>query len=179
MGTRVSTSPSSRPLAEVSVVDGMLSSRQRVCLPIPAYCAALGTAGIGRTPLGESGGCCGAWDVEQVLALAPDPASAKAGQGQARAAKWSGLGSSERALWGLCQGSGKKPYQTVVDLSGPAFKCTLPEPEVPLQARARADAALGGRWAAGRAEEPEWVDEWLEERALALRRRRAGRAEAG
>ena len=57
----------------------------------------------------------GLWDVEQVVRLAPDPASAKAGQGLARAAKWSGIGATDRAVWGLCQGSGKQPYQTTVD----------------------------------------------------------------
>jgi hypothetical protein len=46
------------------------------------------------------------WTAEQVLAYAPDAASAKAGQEQATPAVWSGLGSNDRALWGLCQGSG-------------------------------------------------------------------------
>ncbi|WP_460650402.1 SWIM zinc finger family protein [Kribbella endophytica] len=106
----------------------------------------------------------GPWDVEQVLALAPDPASAKAGQAQARVAKWSEAGSSESALWGYCQGSGKSPYQTSVDLSGPAFKCTCPSRKFPC----KHSLGLMLLWAAGglpAAEEPEWVDKWLAERS--------------
>jgi hypothetical protein len=71
------------------------------------------------------------WDAEQVLALAADPASAKAGQSLARAAKWSATGSSARALWGRCEGSGKQPYQTMVDLAGPAFRCSCPSRKFP------------------------------------------------
>jgi hypothetical protein len=37
---------------------------------------------------------------EQVLAIAPDPASAKAGQGQAAAARWPLLGVDDGALVG-------------------------------------------------------------------------------
>ncbi|WP_133979120.1 SWIM zinc finger family protein [Kribbella voronezhensis] len=106
----------------------------------------------------------GPWDVERVLALAPDAASAKAGQSQANPAKWSEQGSSERAVWGLCQGSGKKPYQTIVDLSGPAYRCSCPSRKFPCK------HALGLllQWstnliAAG--SEPPWVTEWVEERA--------------
>ena len=62
-----------------------------------------------------------AWTAEQVLAIAPDASSAKAAHKQSNPGVWSGLGSSDRALWGLCQGSGKQPYQTVVELSGPAY----------------------------------------------------------
>ena len=34
-------------------------------------------------------------------------------------------------LWGLCAGSGKNPYQTIVDLSGPAYKCSCPSRKFP------------------------------------------------
>nr|WP_202894341.1 SWIM zinc finger family protein [Kribbella italica] len=96
--------------------------------------------------------------------MASDPASAKAGQAQARVAKWSEAGSSEGALWGYCQGSGKSPYQTSVDLSGPAFKCTCPSRKFPC----KHSLGLMLLWAAGglpATEEPEWVDKWLAERS--------------
>ncbi len=32
----------------------------------------------------------------------------------------------EAAVCGLCQGSGKNPYQTQIDLIGPAFRCSCP-----------------------------------------------------
>src|SRR5438874_12199129 len=62
------------------------------------------------------------WTTQQVLALAPDASAAKAGQSLASPRPWSELGQDERAVWGLCQGSGKEPYQTQVDLSEPALK---------------------------------------------------------
>ena len=54
---------------------------------------------------------------EQILALAPDDASRKSGKELASPAKWVSKGADERALWGECQGSGSKPYQTQIDLA--------------------------------------------------------------
>jgi hypothetical protein len=73
------------------------------------------------------------WSSERVRALAPDPASAAAGAALATPAQWSQAGSDPAgpALWGLYQGSGKKPYQTVVDLAGPAFACSCPSRKFP------------------------------------------------
>src|SRR6185295_11590067 len=70
---------------------------------------------------------------DQVIALAPDAASAKAGAALASPRKWSGCGrdADGRVVWGLCQGSGAKPYQTRVDLSEPAFNCTCPSRKFP------------------------------------------------
>jgi hypothetical protein len=116
------------------------------------------------------------WTAERVAGLAPDPASEKAGRALATPARWSGAGASEDAVWGFCQGSGKKPYQTCVELAEPAFRCSCPSRKFPCK------HALGLLllWAAGRidgAEPPEWVHTWLSERAD--RARRAGnRAEA-
>ena len=106
-----------------------------------------------------------------MLALAPDASASKAGQGLASPRSWSGLGQDERAVWGLCQGSGKKPYQTQVDLSEPAFKCSCPSRKFPCK------HALGLLllWAASGevpvAPRPVWVEEWL-----ASREQRAERA---
>ena len=47
---------------------------------------------------------------DQIIKLAPDAASVKAGKGLASAAKWVLRGAGDRALWGHCQGSGKNPY---------------------------------------------------------------------
>lgn len=115
-----------------------------------------------------------ALDVEQVLGLAPDPASAKAAQSLARGAKWSALGSSERALWGLCQGSGKKPYQTVVDRGGPAFKCSCPSRKFPckhaLGLMLLAATGALSETAGPETPEPGWAASWLEERAARAER---------
>ena len=65
----------------------------------------------------------------QVLALAPDPASAKAGRGLGNPARWSALGREGQAIWGECQGSAL--YRTQVDLTGPAFHCSCPSRKFP------------------------------------------------
>ncbi|MFC0624661.1 SWIM zinc finger family protein [Kribbella deserti] len=111
------------------------------------------------------------WSSEQVLGLASDAASVRAGQGLARIAKWSSAGCDERAVWGLCQGSGAKPYQTSVDLDGPAFRCSCPSRKFPCK------HALGLLllWSAGvlpAEAEPAWVASWLADREA-----RAGKAD--
>jgi hypothetical protein len=105
------------------------------------------------------------WSVEKVLALAPDPGSASAGQGLASLRKWAGLGASERAIWGLCQGSGKDPYQARVDLSEPAFKCSCPSRKFPCKHGLGLLLLFASERASFKASsEPGWVSEWLESR---------------
>lgn len=106
------------------------------------------------------------WTIERVQGLAPDAASAKAGQGQAKASKWPLLGRSDSSVWGEVQGSGKRPYQVRIDLGEPAFKCTCPSRKFPCK------HALGllflmaeGSDAIGVAEPPDWVTEWLQGRS--------------
>lgn len=107
-----------------------------------------------------------AYTPEQVLELAPDSSSAKSGRELAVEKKWQNLGASDRALWGECQGSGTKPYQTRVDLSGPAFKCSCPSRKFPckhglalfLLALQKAELFL-------QSEAPGWVSEWLASRS--------------
>lgn len=71
------------------------------------------------------------WTSEQILAMAPDASSAKNGQGLANPRKWVTLGYDDRAIWGECQGSGSKPYQTQIDLKEIAFKCSCPSRKFP------------------------------------------------
>ncbi|MFA9211586.1 MAG: SWIM zinc finger family protein [Moraxellaceae bacterium] len=71
------------------------------------------------------------WKTEQIIALAPDSSSEKNGRALANAAKWLTRGRSENAVWGECQGSGKNPYQTAIDLREPAFKCSCPSRKFP------------------------------------------------
>src|SRR5437660_1496499 len=73
----------------------------------------------------------GSWTTEQILALAPDAGSAKAGKELASPRKWLTLGQEGQAAWGECQGSGAHPYQTKIDLSEPAFQCTCPSRKFP------------------------------------------------
>ncbi|MDQ8704279.1 SWIM zinc finger family protein [Streptomyces sp. LHD-70] len=109
------------------------------------------------------------WTADQVLALAPDAASRKAGSKLGAAGPWSEAGnSSEGAVWGLCKGSGSKPYQTVVDTTGPAYKCSCPSRKFPckhalglLLLWAGPDGADG---TVPEARPPEWAEQWLADR---------------
>ncbi|MGW2641431.1 SWIM zinc finger family protein [Streptomyces sp. NPDC001348] len=125
------------------------------------------------------------WTTEQVLALAPDAASRKAGSKLGAAGPWSGTGSTdEGTVWGLCKGSGSRPYQTVVDIAntadaaGPAYKCTCPSRKFPckhalglLLLWAGGDGAVP---AADRA--PDWAEQWISGRR---ERSAAGRTAGG
>src|SRR5688500_8462217 len=103
------------------------------------------------------------WTADQVSAMAPDPASAKAGQGLASPRKWGLLARDARALWGECQGSGAKPYQVIVDASEPAFRCTCPSRKFPCKHGLgllfiyASQPALVVETEA----EPDWVAAWL------------------
>lgn len=102
---------------------------------------------------------------EQILTLAPDAASAKAGTQQASLAKWSSLGTHEQALWGLCQGSGKDPYRAQIALAEPAFKCTCPSRKFPCK-HGLGLYLLYAQHSAAFAEDspPQWVSDWLQSR---------------
>ncbi|HEX2837795.1 MAG TPA: SWIM zinc finger family protein [Phycisphaerales bacterium] len=103
-----------------------------------------------------------AWTVESVVALAPDAASASAGQALASERKWSGIGRSDRAVWGFCQGSGKDPYQARVDLSEPAFKCSCPSRKFPCKHGLALMLLLAKSPGVFKAQaEPGWVSEWI------------------
>jgi hypothetical protein len=116
--------------------------------------------------------------VEEVTALAPDDASAKAARGLVAPAKWPVLGANDAAAWGECQGSGSKPYQTQVDLSGPAFRCSCPSRKFPCKhglALLLLRAEHGARFTGGEA--PAWVTEWLASRSEKAQRKEAQQAE--
>ncbi len=82
------------------------------------------------------------------------------------------MGVAGDVLWGLCAGSGKNPYQTIVDLSGPAYKCSCPSRKFPCK------HALGLllNWANGSVPEEsapaDFARAWLDDR-----RARAEKAE--
>ncbi|MFD9306057.1 SWIM zinc finger family protein [Streptomyces sp. NPDC060048] len=123
------------------------------------------------------------WTAEQVLALAPDDASRKAGARLGGAGPWSQTGgSASGAVWGLCKGSGSKPYRTVVDLSGPAYKCSCPSRKFPCKHALGLLLLWATEGLADPAGAPDWAGEWLAERAakaaLPAARSAAGPADA-
>lgn len=127
--------------------------------------------------------CCFAvsqtWTIQQVLALAPDPSSSSAGQTLGTPSKWKSIARSERAIWGLCQGSGKDPYQTRIDLSEPAFKCSCPSRKFPCKHGLGLLLCFAKGAAAFKTEpEPGWVSEWIASRTEKAEKK-ADRAAAG
>jgi hypothetical protein len=123
------------------------------------------------------------WTADQVLALAPDDTSRKAGSKLAAAGPWSEAGSSdEGTVWGLCKGSGSRPYRTVVDIAdaaGPAYKCSCPSRKFPCKHALgllllwASDDGAAGAVPPGRA--PDWAEQW----AAGRRKRTAEKRAAG
>ena len=95
-----------------------------------------------------------------MLALAPDASSERAATGLVGPSSWSGRGAAGDLVWGLCAGSGSQPYQVVVDLSGPAYRCSCPSRKFPCKHA----LALLLAWAGGdvpeRAEPADYAQVW-------------------
>ncbi|MFD3931352.1 SWIM zinc finger family protein [Streptomyces sp. NPDC058614] len=109
------------------------------------------------------------WTADQVLTLAPDAASRKAGSKLGAAGPWSEAGSSdEGTVWGLCAGSGSKPYQTVIDVAdstGPAYKCSCPSRKFPCKhALGLLLLWAGEEGTVPRGQAPDWAEQWAEGR---------------
>lgn len=109
---------------------------------------------------------------EQIVALAPDPASAKSGRDLANPRKWQNLGQNEIAAWGECQGSGKDPYKVQVDLREPAFRCSCPSRKFPCKHGIGLLLLLSAQPAAfATADPPAAVTEWLQKREQTAQKR--------
>lgn len=109
---------------------------------------------------------------DQVLALAPDSASAAAARRLAHPRDWHDLGQSDRALWGECQGSAR--YQVRVHLPDAAVKCSCPSRKFPCKhALALMLIAAGQPELVPDAPAPPWVREWLAQRARTIEQREA------
>lgn len=116
------------------------------------------------------------FSVQEIEGLAPDASSVKSGKGLAGESSWLEVGEEGGYLWGLCKGSGSRPYQVRVDASQQevGFKCSCPSRKIPckhvlglLFLRAARGEELGG-------ECPDWASEWREKR----RQRQSGTADA-
>lgn len=67
--------------------------------------------------------------LEQAESLAPDSGTLNRARKIAKRSKYQNVGISERAIWGVAQGSSQ--YDSFVDLQGPAFKCSCPVNKLP------------------------------------------------
>ncbi len=107
----------------------------------------------------------GLWTAEKILELAPDAASVSAAKGLTSAGKWSNLGYDARTVWGQCKGSGKNPYQTRIDLNGPAFKCSCPSRKFPCKHSLALFLLYANNVKSFKeATPPGWVSDWLANR---------------
>lgn len=105
-------------------------------------------------------------------ALAPDASSLSAARKLATTGKWTqeGCGGEPPSVWGFCKGSGSQPYQAVVDLGEPAYKCSCPSRKFPC----KHTLALLLRWAAGQVPQgaaPDFVQQWHAGRAERAQKR--------
>jgi hypothetical protein len=104
------------------------------------------------------------WSADQVLSLAPDASAQRSARALAGDKPWSEAGLSVEdgvppTVWGLCHGTGLQPYQTCVDLTEPAYRCTCPSRKFPC----KHTLGLLLRWAGGAvppARAPAWVRQW-------------------
>ena len=116
------------------------------------------------------------WSAGQVLALAPDAAAERAARGLAGPRRWSETGyaadGDPPTLWGLCEGSGAKPYQCCVDLAQPAYRCSCPSRKVPCK-HALGLLLLWSDGGVAEGEPPAWVKEWHANRAARVARKPA------
>ncbi len=71
------------------------------------------------------------WTIEQVIALASTPARFAAAEAVAVPSRWSGLGADGRTAWGRCRGSGREPYDTMVDHAEVVWRCSCPSRSQP------------------------------------------------
>ena len=97
-----------------------------------------------------------------MLALASDASSLRAAQLLASGRSWPLTGAEDdSALWGECLGSTVTPYRTVVDLSGPAYRCSCPSRKFPCKHA----LALMLLWSDGtvgtNGGPPDWAASWL------------------
>ncbi|GAB3833191.1 SWIM zinc finger family protein [Hymenobacter jeollabukensis] len=105
------------------------------------------------------------WTEDQARALVPDAGTLKRGLELATPPKWQHLGQTDTAAWGECQGSGAKPYQTGIDLTELAFKCSCPSRVFPCKHGAALLLLLARQpQLFGPAPPPPWLKEWLDKR---------------
>ncbi len=105
------------------------------------------------------------WEREKVLALAPDASSTQAALTLLRSGSVRDAGARDGCVWGRWQGSGRTPYETVVEVADPpAYACSCPSRKFPCKHA----LALLLRWSAGEVPDgapPTYASSWLQARA--------------
>jgi SWIM zinc finger len=98
--------------------------------------------------------------------LAPDDSTLKRAEALANPRKWIFVERDDRALWGECSGNDGAPYRAVVDMNGPAYKCSCPVKRFPCK-HALALLLLASEnnpTHFGKNPPPQYVTEWIDAR---------------
>ncbi|KOV25921.1 SWIM zinc finger domain protein [Streptomyces sp. XY413] len=74
----------------------------------------------------------------------------------------------------MCKGSGSNPYRTVVDLTGPAYKCSCPSRKFPCKHALGLLLLWSAEGVGEPGEAPDWAAQWLADRAAKAARTAAG-----
>jgi len=101
----------------------------------------------------------------KVQQLAHDATALATAEKLARLGAWSGIGRSERAIWGACEGSGG--YIVQADLTGPdlATRCPCPSRRFPCKHGLALLLVAARAWdEIPEASEPSWVSDWQAQR---------------
>jgi hypothetical protein len=116
------------------------------------------------------------WSIDKIAALAPDPSTEKRGRGLATLKNWTEIGYDGQYLWGMCKGSGSRPYQTQIDTQAPAFSCTCPMIYNP---PCKHSLGLFLLWAenppTANSQAPDWVDAWIQKRLAQATKKSVGK----
>lgn len=108
---------------------------------------------------------------QAIEAVAPDQAALSAGA-KLKRSSW-GLIAQQAArnlVWGECQGSGSAPYRVALDLNDLVSKCTCPSRKFPCKhGLSLMLVLLDTPDAAGEANPPDWVEDWVSRRRPATR----------
>ena len=92
--------------------------------------------------------------------MAPSPARFAAAEALSVPSRWAALGADRRAAWGRCRGSGREPYDTMVDHAEVAWRCSCPSRAQPCKHA----LALLAMWVRGQVPEeaaPAAVASWV------------------
>ena len=102
---------------------------------------------------------------EQILALSSDSGVSQRSLELATPANWSACGRQDDFYWAECKGSGKNPYRVLLDVEGPAFKCSCPSRQFPCKHGVGLYLYLARNPEAfASADPPAWAAEWLGKR---------------
>jgi hypothetical protein len=104
--------------------------------------------------------------LEAARQLTPDDGTLRRAESLANPRKWIIAERNERALWGECSGSGSEPYRAIVDMNGPAYKCSCPVKRFPCKHTLALLLMVADNPSQNFAQnlQPQYVTDWIDSR---------------